>query len=613
MMMPTRPQRISDSESIDSESNYSESKVWYLRNAEDVLRGLNKQRMRNHFCDVVLVADKQRIPAHRALLALSSPYFHAMFTLGMREQHQEEVELVGMSYIGLKTVVDSLYTGKLPLDEENIDHVLEAAHFLQVGPVVEVCGHYLKEELSEDNYLHLQELALLYSLKPLETCIDDFILARFAMLSFTPEFSHSIPLHKLTSYLSSGQVQHDSEEALLQATLQWLSQTPERAAHTAQLLSHIRLPLVPAEDLMGRVLPAVRALLTEDASCKALLEEAEAYHARPSAQPLLQTGRTAPRGGVERLLLIGGEVSERGEELSANVCWLDGDEKNWVVETALPSERSHHRLAVLGGFIFTAGGSSSRDNGGGASCNLHRYDPRHNKWTTGAPMNEQRADFYLGAMGECLIAVGGRNDTRTLSSVEVYHPAEDSWSYVAELPRSTYAHAGTVYKGVVCISGGHDSQIGPYRRDFLSYNSCPDCDVWVEQQPMSVARGWHCMASLNHLIYAIGGSDDNADTTERFDILEVESFNPSSSQWTRVSPLLLPNSEAGLSVWKDRIFVLGGYSWEGMEFSRATQVYYPWMRSWLRGPDLPNRTAGASACVCTLKPSPSSPSPEKKN
>ncbi|XP_078114164.1 kelch-like protein 36 [Sander vitreus] len=604
MMMPTRPQRISD----------SESQVFhFVDQGVEVLRGLNKQRQHSHFCDVVLVADKQRIPAHRALLALSSPYFHAMFTLGMREQRQEEVELVGMSYTGLNTVVDFLYTGELPLDEENIEHVLEAAHHLQVCRVVDVCCQYLETELSEDNYLHLQELALLYSLKPLETCIDNFILARFATLSFTPDFLHSIPLHKLTSYLSSGQVQHDSEEALLQATLQWLSQTPKRTAHAAQLLSHIRLPLVPAEDLVGRVLPAVRALLREDASCEALLEEAVAYHARPSAQPLLQTGRTAPRGGVERLLLIGGEVSERGEELSANVCWLDVETKNWVVETALPSQRSHHRLAVLGGFIFTAGGSLSRDNGGDAACNLHRYDPRHNQWTTGAPMNERRADFYLGAVGEFLIAVGGRNDTGTLSSVEIYSPAEDSWSYVAGLPRSTYAHAGTVHHGVVCISGGHDYQIGPYRRDFLSYNPPRYGEVWVEQQPMSVARGWHCMASLNHLIYAIGGSDDNADTTERFDILQVESYNPRSGQWTRVSQLLLPNSEAGLAVWAGRIYVLGGYSWEGMVFSRATQVYDPFMRSWSRGPDLPKCTAGASACVCTLKPSPSSPSLEKKN
>lgn len=63
-------------------------------------------------------------------------------------------------------------------------------------------------------------------------------------------------------------------------------------------------------DLISRVLPDVRALLPEEAGCEALVEEALAYHARTSAQPLLQTGRTTVRGGVERLLLIGGEVQK---------------------------------------------------------------------------------------------------------------------------------------------------------------------------------------------------------------------------------------------------------------------------------------------------------------
>lgn len=72
--------------------------------------------------------------------------------------------------------------------------------------VVDFCCQYLEQEVNEENYLYLQEVAQLYSLERLDVFIDSFILARFTTLSFTPDFLRHIPLRKLDSYLCSGQV-----------------------------------------------------------------------------------------------------------------------------------------------------------------------------------------------------------------------------------------------------------------------------------------------------------------------------------------------------------------------------------------------------------------------
>lgn len=118
---------------------------------------------------------------------------------------------------------------------------------------------------------------------------------------------------------------------------------------------------------------------------------------------------------------------------------------------------------------------------------------------------------------------------------------------------------------------------------------------------MTIARGWHSMCTLDDSIYAIGGSDDNLESMERFDILAVECYSPQCDQWTQVASLLQPNSESGVAVLDNKIFILGGYSWENTAFSRTVQIYDKERKKWVKGTDLPKTVAGVSACACVLK------------
>uniref|UniRef100_A0A8V5GU18 Uncharacterized protein n=1 Tax=Melopsittacus undulatus TaxID=13146 RepID=A0A8V5GU18_MELUD len=128
-------------------------------------------------------------------------------------------------------------------------------------------------------------------------------------------------------------------------------------------------PLIPKSDLLHRVKPAVCSLLPKEANCEGFIEEAVHYH-NITAQPVLQNKRTALRTCEERLLFGGGEVSECCLELSDDTCFLDTRKEQWVAEIPLPARQSHHCVALLGSFIFIAGGSFSRDSGGDAASNL---------------------------------------------------------------------------------------------------------------------------------------------------------------------------------------------------------------------------------------------------
>lgn len=79
------------------------------------LEQLNDFRQSGKLCDIVLKAESDSFPAHRAVLAGASPYFQAMFCSNMVECGMQEVPLHGIRSKILCAVIDFAYTSKVSL------------------------------------------------------------------------------------------------------------------------------------------------------------------------------------------------------------------------------------------------------------------------------------------------------------------------------------------------------------------------------------------------------------------------------------------------------------------------------------------------------------------
>ncbi|KAJ8288322.1 hypothetical protein COCON_G00009810 [Conger conger] len=568
-----------------------------------VLSALNQQRKDGLLCDVTLVAGEQKFHAHKAVLAACSDYFRAMFSLCMVESEAEEVTLQGVTSEGLKQALDFAYTGQIMLEPGMIQDVLSAGSHLQLLELLSLCSHYLIQELNSFNYLDLYRLADLFHLPVLEGAVVEFLVEHLSEL----QHSHQeevllLPYRLLKEVLKSDRLTSLNEEQIWQLVVQWLEHDC-RYERMDDLLQYVRYGLMDAAalHLLSQRHPLVKA--SEEAT--ALIEEALEYHRAVFAQPVRQTPRTKPRFQSLTLYIAGGRKREvcRVRELrffnpaEQEHVHIAGA-SNWSELAPMPAGRSHHCVAVLGHFLFVAGGEV--EHATGRTCAVRtacRYDPRGNKWTEIAPMKACREHFVLGPLGQFLYAVGGRNELRqVLPSVERYCPKRNKWTFVQSFDRSLSCHAGCVADGLLWVSGGV-TNTAQYQNRLMVYD--PVQNQWLSRCPMLQRRVYHVMAAVRRQIYVLGGNDLDYNN-DRILVRHIDSYNIDVDQWTRCAfSLLTGQNESGVAVHSDRIYVVGGYSiWtnEPLACIQVLDVSTEGREEVFYGPTLPFASNGIATC-----------------
>ena len=226
-----------------------------------MLNGLTWMQKKEKFCDVTLKIGKERkLRAHRAVLALSSRYFEALFGTNWKESRSEEVELLGFDENAVANLVRFAYSGSIDITRDNVQFLLEAANYLEIEFVQKACSDFiLDEHLDADSCLGALQIADMFALEPLREEAKRYALRHFTEVSTKQDFVN-VPFQLLSELLRSESLcvvvddlipsVEEREHVVLQAVICYVKHDlQKRADYLPQLLSLVRLPTLSGQHL----------------------------------------------------------------------------------------------------------------------------------------------------------------------------------------------------------------------------------------------------------------------------------------------------------------------------------------------------------------------------
>jgi kelch-like protein 20 len=364
-------------------------------------------------CDVTLAVADELFPAHRVVLAGSSPYFQAMFTGDMEESRASKVTLHDMSPVAMRALLDYCYTASISITQENVQEVLPAADILQLTWVRQQCCEFMQHQLDTSNCLGICAFADTYSCPELHKAAGSFAQLHYLEVLEGGEFLE-LGTEELAHLLQSEDLNVQSEEQVFESVMRWVGHNvDERKEHLPSVLQYVRLPLLDRSYLVSRV--GMEPLIRGSEACRDLVDEAKDYLLLPEQRSLLQGPRTTPRRPVqsnEVMFAVGGWCS--GDAISL-VERYNPHTEEWKVVATMSKRRCGVGVAVLGDFLYAIGGH----DGSSYLNSVERYDPKTNQWTSNlAPTPSCRTSIGVGVLNGLIYTIGGQDGVSCLNLVE---------------------------------------------------------------------------------------------------------------------------------------------------------------------------------------------------
>ena len=518
-----------------------------------VMAGLASQRDNGVLYDVELQVEGKLIPAHRAVLAATSPFFYGMFTAEFREKNDKVIPMEDVTFEALELVVDAMYKFDIQLTDRNISEVFAAAHLLQVAGIVEKCKEYMIEKVSVATCFLFLAIAEKYELNDVRTKANEFILGNFLEVSKSAEFK-TISKDALCSYLSSDLLNFKKNEVeVFDAALRWLEWDEERIQFVGEVMKNVRFMLINA-DKLGEI--SEKKMMENNLECQTLIRNALVYQANVFKQPLIVTDQNSPRGRRDILTILESKkkMPNGFKNVKNETEMYHGTFNN---KTNLKRAFLLHSVSTVkvNNFLFLF----AVDNESVSPVTL-RYNASTDEWMDLLPVPGQgTVSSATTLVNDTIYLLGGM--FRNLKSIfdprvtpgdvtgtgYCYSIPENKWKKIVDMPRASMSHAVSSIGPIVYVSGGIqivDSALGKtaISKKLFAYDA--SACLWLTKPSMNQARAGHIMEAIDSKLYVFCGT--------------IEYYDAVSEQWTAVNNVTLKTHLCSSFV-DGNIYFTGGF------------------------------------------------------
>ncbi|XP_046371478.2 kelch repeat and BTB domain-containing protein 8-like [Haliotis rufescens] len=516
--------------------------------------------------DVVICVQDARIPAHRNVLAATSPYFKAMFTTNLTESRQRQILLHEVDPKSVSQIINYAYTGNLEITRGNAQNLLATASLFQILPVQKACAKFMELQLDVNNCVGIYYFAHIHSCEELRVKAREFIEKNFRDVYKTEEFL-SLSHEKVSEIISSDELNVEKEEIVYEALILWIYHEIEsRKEYLGDMLPLVRLGLLTVKYIQENI--ASNILVKQSKKCAELLDDLKDFEQCPETYDgeynfglCLRSGMIQP----EHCILFIGGIDQSKPSIN---CYNPLTREAFLMETfpetddrsgyycvedpAVCVTEDNINYAAGGNYIYhenygeTPSDDSFDDFDDEESVrkDFYQYDNDHNKWIAKAPMLFPKSNFSLVYLDGKIYSFGGLTvNQHPTEIVECYDIGKNRWNYVGMMPTTLVDLCAVTYRGEIFLLGGR------------------------------TGVGAHNV---------------------------VMKFDPRRFDWTSLAGMPTPRFNFGAHVVDDDIFVAGGQIYSHLtltinrEALKSVEIYNIPENKWRQGPDLPEEMYNVS-------------------